>query len=626
MARVTVQVRVHDLTRGQLDNINNRFRDLANSMNRFAGDRTQGNLTRVRANIQGLGGDLQALRGRIPESEFARLNDRFAQLRVMANSINTNTSNRNIGLLRDRLSNLNDEITRLNRNAGDGITIRPRLVPPSSGDHNRFRRALTSPFRTTGGIIGGILSDGLGQGIISGFKAAGPIAAAVLTAVIVGAISYLGAALAGILVGLIGSAFVGLGVFLALQADGVKEKWAASFKELKPIFIDAAQSMLPVIEHVRIKLVEAAKAFAPHFKDALAGAAPHVQTLFDHIMEGFSRLGETASVPLEQAFNDLINALGPMLEETLAGMGDSLAALGRTVSRHSTEIAMVINGIIGLITTCIDIINFLANTWVGMVHSGADAAGFLVQAWGMFRDFFLAAVGRIVEAYADFLDLIPGMGAKADEARAQFAKYRDGVKSDTDALAQKLFGLGETLDHTNRERHLKVNIKSLEARLAQARQDLKRTDGTKSEPRVKANIDQLKRQLATARAELNALNGKTANTYVVTHYSRTGSGLNELKYATGGVVAGAMSRAATGGIRANQVMVGEEGPEIVDLPAGSRVKSASDTRRQMGGQEGTGGTTLIFKSSGRRVDDLLLEILRESIHDRGGDPVTVLGG
>ena len=41
---------------------------------------------------------------------------------------------------------------------------------------------------------------------------------------------------------------------------------------------------------------------------------------------------------------------------------------------------------------------------------------------------------------------------------------------------------------------------------------------------------------------------------------------------------------------------------------------------------GLSAAQFMFKSSGRRVDDLLLEILREAIHQRGGDPVAVLGG
>ena len=104
-------------------------------------------------------------------------------------------------------------------------------------------------------------------------------------------------------------------------------------------------------------------------------------------------------------------------------------------------------------------------------------------------------------------------------------------------------------------------------------------------------------------------------------------------FAHGGVVGGGkatgglVGAAASGGIRQNMTLVGEQGPELVDLPAGSRVRSNPDTRRLFRSSGGNGGPAqFIFKSSGRRADDLLLEILREAIHQRGGDPVAVLGG
>lgn len=52
------------------------------------------------------------------------------------------------------------------------------------------------------------------------------------------------------------------------------------------------------------------------------------------------------------------------------------------------------------------------------------------------------------------------------------------------------------------------------------------------------------------------------------------------------------------------------------LQAGERVSSPSAS--------GGGGSTLVLQSSGRSVDDLLLEILRGAIKHRGGDPVAVL--
>jgi hypothetical protein len=56
--------------------------------------------------------------------------------------------------------------------------------------------------------------------------------------------------------------------------------------------------------------------------------------------------------------------------------------------------------------------------------------------------------------------------------------------------------------------------------------------------------------------------------------------------ASGGFVG---AGAASGGQRGGQILVGEQGPEIVDLPFGSHVNSNSDSRRLMATGGGRGG-------------------------------------
>ena len=69
--------------------------------------------------------------------------------------------------------------------------------------------------------------------------------------------------------------------------------------------------------------------------------------------------------------------------------------------------------------------------------------------------------------------------------------------------------------------------------------------------------------------------------------------------ATGGIV----GAAATGGIRSNSVLVGEQGPEIVDLAPGSRVHSSPDTERILSSSSGMSGAGLTSARSGsaRRI-------------------------
>lgn len=119
------------------------------------------------------------------------------------------------------------------------------------------------------------------------------------------------------------------------------------------------------------------------------------------------------------------------------------------------------------------------------------------------------------------------------------------------------------------------------------------------------------------------------------------------KKAAGGIV----GAAASGGLRSSLTWVGEQGPELLDLPAGSRVWSNPDSRRKLAsaqapwasmltaprrasapaaGTAGGGGpqepVVLELRSSGSQLDEMLLHILRKAIRVRGGNVNVVLTG
>lgn len=102
-------------------------------------------------------------------------------------------------------------------------------------------------------------------------------------------------------------------------------------------------------------------------------------------------------------------------------------------------------------------------------------------------------------------------------------------------------------------------------------------------------------------------------------------------FGTGRAIGGVIGKFANGGvagIRGAMALVGEQGPELVRLPYGSSVMPAGQTRQMMGGGGG-GGTpapvVLEFRSGGSRLDDLLIELVREQVRIKGGNVQTVLG-
>lgn len=167
---------------------------------------------------------------------------------------------------------------------------------------------------------------------------------------------------------------------------------------------------------------------------------------------------------------------------------------------------------------------------------------------------------------------------------------------------------------------LRGNMDDLQAKLASAKAQLATVPDSRKAS-IRADIANLENQIAAAQA---ALNNMRKNYTITIHYATTGSPYlpsGGREFAHGGVIG-----AAGGGPRSRLTLVGEQGPELVDLAPGSRVRSNPDSKRIADGMAGGGGPTVLeIRSSGSRVDDLILEILREAIRVKGGDVQLVLG-
>ncbi|MCG6493444.1 phage tail tape measure protein [Kitasatospora sp. A2-31] len=181
----------------------------------------------------------------------------------------------------------------------------------------------------------------------------------------------------------------------------------------------------------------------------------------------------------------------------------------------------------------------------------------------------------------------------------------------------------EILATPDKTAYLRGDVEDLKAKLADAEWAIRGTTGEKR-VRLQAEIDGLKRDLAEAQAQVNALHGKTI--YITEYFQMGGgnySGSSAGRFAHGGIIGGA----ATGGPRGGLTWVGEQGPELVRLPGGSTVIPAGQSRTMADASAADGGGPLVLeiRSGGSRLDDLLVELLRNAVRVRGGNVQTVLG-
>lgn len=216
-------------------------------------------------------------------------------------------------------------------------------------------------------------------------------------------------------------------------------------------------------------------------------------------------------------------------------------------------------------------------------------------------------------------------GASWESVNGIYERGREKLIAAADQMgltrAQAAALAGQILQTPDKTAMLRGNMDDLQAKLTAAKAQLASVpDSRKAE--VRANIADLEAKIARAQSELYNLSDRTV--YIRTIYQHfTEQHPGGQAQAHGGIIG-----AAGGGPRSRMTLVGEQGPELVDLAPGSRVRSNPDSRRIADGMAGGGGggtTVLEIRSSGSRIDDLVLEILRRAVRVKGGDVQLVVG-
>jgi len=93
----------------------------------------------------------------------------------------------------------------------------------------------------------------------------------------------------------------------------------------------------------------------------------------------------------------------------------------------------------------------------------------------------------------------------------------------------------------------------------------------------------------------------------------------------GGKAAGGITHGAEGGPRSNLTLVGENGPELAQLPTGTRINPASNTQQMLSGR-GNQPVVINFGSlSADPIGRAIMEWLRKQIKIEGGNVQIVMG-
>ncbi|SCK20058.1 hypothetical protein YUYDRAFT_02076 [Streptomyces sp. ScaeMP-e48] len=172
---------------------------------------------------------------------------------------------------------------------------------------------------------------------------------------------------------------------------------------------------------------------------------------------------------------------------------------------------------------------------------------------------------------------------------------------------------------------LRGNLEDLKVKLADAKTRLKNAPSSKT-AKIKGEISDLRNKVAQAKAALNQVKSKTVSVMVQYRSSQNPSSFAK---SIGALAHGGVVGAAGGGPRSRMTLVGEQGPELVDLAPGSRVRSNPDTKRMLsGGHAGGSGQPIVVQLAldGRTLAEVLIDPLRGQIQSlTGGNVQSALG-
>lgn len=543
---------------------------------------------------------------------------------------------------------------RAGKNLGDGIA--QGMKGASGGDDDGD------------GLIPGVGKKGFGAGkkagqsFVSAFGAAvsglsdDPRIMGALVGAAIAASPLIGATLGAAVIG--GAAGVGIvGGFAAAAANplvkgSVKALGDVIEDDLKASVVSFVPAAVGAVDDVR----QAWKRMLPEIESIFTQSGALVDPLLDGILDGVDAIVDGIedaignSGPVVESFGDMFREVGGALGDLISGISD-----------EADTFAATIDFLTGVFVALIDVIHIFIEASAplidafrpigGLIADAANAADGWIERLTGVSDESEGAAG----AQEDFSSATQDATGSVDAQIEALHQLEETMRKQTDPLFE-VFEL-QTKVKTAQEKYNKAVAESgpESAKARKALVDMGRatvdltgalTDAAgegfngKLTPAMRSAL----KAAGLSAKEMNALekeliqawraSEKWAGTYTATYYTEfkgrnTIGGTGYAGLATGGVAG-----AANGSTSSGMTMVGEHGPELLRLPAGTQVHSNPDTVRKMSdmGERDRSGSpygkalAISFDPSGmNKLVRAIMETMRAEIRDQGGNVQTVLG-
>lgn len=432
----------------------------------------------------------------------------------------------------------------------------------------------------------------LSTGILGQLKAVAPSGMQALIGIGVMAAPFLGAVISGAVIGGAGIGGVVGGAIIAAHDPQVKRAFNSLQHEIGESLRLDAEPMVKPLRGAIETIKESFRSLNPVLSNIFENSADFVGPL----VSGITRAVEG----ILKGVDDLVENAGPTMAafgELFGDVGESIGGLFTTISENSDDATDAIQDLGSVLTFLIDTV-------------GATIGG-LTQLYGAFNDTGAAivdmerSIGRLPEEQSELGTFMRHTAAAARDQAGAFRELADEMQAQTDPLFALIKGqkdvktaqdkYNSALDkHGKKSREAKEAMADLgekafalngligkaaggfNGRLTPAMKTALRNAGLTA-----GQIRKLEGQLRSAADAANAWSGTFRQTYITSFktfgkpYSQDGIDRGQV----GGLATGGIKGAANGSTSSGLTWVGENGPELVSMAAGTRVHSAVDSAR-----------------------------------------------
>jgi hypothetical protein len=470
----------------------------------------------------------------------------------------------------------------------------------------------------------------------------------------------LGASIAGAIVGGVGIGGIAGGLALAAQDSDVQLSMLKLRDDLSDHLSGAVEPFIKVAEQSIAAVDHALTGI--NFKGIFVNLAPQVAPLINGVTALITDLGG--------AIENISKTSGPVIAE----IGHEFSALGKVLAGGLNSLTDNADGEAQALKDLFSIIN-------GSIEVVFKLINALTEVYGVFHKLFDLGVPGLYEMIADKQFAVKDSAVEMAQSMIESSKATDqstistdlataALKAQDDAIHQvadslkastdPLFAFMDAEDNlTEKQTALNKAIKVHGANSKEARAATKdyqkalidyvssaanATNGTghltaqqkqllSSAGTSKKRINELDTALYNAWKQANKLDGFEVDITVKQRFIQTGKYISNSQIANptqlySGLAHGGIKGAASGATSSGLTWTGEHGPELLDLPPGTAVHTAGDSKRMAAEQGGGPAGTMVIQLvlDGRVLTERTVDHQRRFVRDNFGGSVQAAYG